>query len=106
MEPSPEEVVERSLLRQCLENALAFELSPHERDVIRLRHGLDDGVSRTVREVAESCGGILSMDDIRRAESRAYSKLREPGPIHNRRLMGFASEFVSGDLSTAFSAKE
>lgn len=46
------------------------------------------------------------MEDIRRAESRAYSKLREPGPIHNRRLMGFAAEFVSGDLSAAFFTKE
>ncbi|KAG7350520.1 RNA polymerase sigma factor, cyanobacterial RpoD-like family protein [Nitzschia inconspicua] len=94
MEPTPEAVVERSLLRQCLENALAAELSPHERDVIRLRYGLDDGVSRSVKEVMESCGGMLSQTDIRKAESRAYSKLRVPSSVHNQRLMGFATEFA------------
>jgi DNA-directed RNA polymerase sigma subunit (sigma70/sigma32) len=95
MEPTPEAVVERSLLRQCLENALAIELSPHERDVIRLRHGLDDGVSRTLREVLESCGGTLTPADIRRAEYRAYNKLRMPRSVHNQRLMGFAHELSS-----------
>lgn len=85
--------MEQSLLRQCLEDALAVELSAHERDIIRMRHGLDDGVSRSVKEVVESCGGLLSQDDVRRTESLAYSKLRVPESIHNRRLMGFASEF-------------
>jgi len=50
-DPTPEEIVERSLLRQCLENALAAELLPLERDIVRLRHGLDDGKSRTQQEV-------------------------------------------------------
>jgi RNA polymerase sigma factor (sigma-70 family) len=52
-EPRPEEQVEMSLLRQCLEHAMSTELSPHERDVVRLRLGLDDGVARTVRQVAK-----------------------------------------------------
>jgi DNA-directed RNA polymerase sigma subunit (sigma70/sigma32) len=102
MEPTPEDVVERSLLRQCLENALAIELSPHERDVLRLRHGLDDGVSRTVKEVLESCGGTLTPKDIRRAEYRAYSKLRIPQSIHNKRLRGFADEFSLIEESQEF----
>jgi RNA polymerase sigma factor (sigma-70 family) len=104
MEPSPEAVLERSLLRQCLENALANELSPHERDVLRLRHGLDDGVSRSVKEVVESCGGMMSPAEIRRAEFRAYSKLRTPTSLHNRRLLGFAAEFASFDPSESLEA--
>lgn len=60
-EPKPDDFVELSILRQCLENAMASELSPHERDIIRLRLGLDDGKTRTVREVVEVCGGAISM---------------------------------------------
>jgi len=93
-EPSPEAVVEQSLLRQCLENALAAELLPLERDIVRLRHGLDDGRSRTIKEVMESCGGMLSIGDIRTVESRAYKKLRFKHSVHNTRLREFAAEYV------------
>lgn len=40
---------------------MATELSPYERDVLRLRLGLDDGVTRSIREVVEVCGGSVSM---------------------------------------------
>ena len=40
---------------------MAAELSPNERDVIRLRLGLDDGKIRSVREIVEFSGGVLSM---------------------------------------------
>merc|ERR1711957_469973 len=93
-EATAESIVERSLLRQCLENALAAELSPHERDIVRLRHGLDDGVSRTVMQVRESCGGMLSLADIRTVEKRAYRKLRFPYSVHNARLREFAAEYA------------
>jgi hypothetical protein len=95
LDPSPESLVERSMLRQCLENALAAELSPHERDVLRLRHGLDDGISRSVREVVDSTGGTASPADIRNAEHRAYLKLRHAHSKHNMRLVDFASDFVA-----------
>lgn len=39
---------------------MATELSPYERDVLRLRLGLDDGVTRSIREVVEVCGGSVS----------------------------------------------
>jgi len=93
-ELSPEAIVEQSLLRQCLENALAAELLPLERDVVRLRHGLDDGKSRTVKEVMESCGGMLTLGDIRTVESRAYRKLRFKESVHNARLREFAAEYI------------
>ena len=93
-DPSPEEIVERSLLRQCLENALAAELLPLERDIVRLRHGLDDGKSRTHKEVMGSFGGLLTLNDIRTAETRAYRKLRFKSSVHNARLREFAAEFI------------
>lgn len=88
-EPRPEDFVELSFLRQCLENAMAAELSPHERDVIRLLFGLDDGQSRTVREVVDVCGGSVSMADIRNAERKAYIKLRSPHAMHSHNLLCF-----------------
>mmetsp|Transcript_36091 Transcript_36091/g.84299 ORF Transcript_36091/g.84299 Transcript_36091/m.84299 type:complete len:642 (-) Transcript_36091:331-2256(-) len=56
----PVEFVECSLLRQTLEDAMYSQLSPHERDILRLRLGLDDGKTRTVREITEMCDGKLS----------------------------------------------
>lgn len=94
LDPSPEEIVERSLLRQCLENALAAELLPLERDIVRLRHGLDDGKSRTHKEVMGSFGGMLTLNDVRTAENRAYRKLRFKNSVHNARLREFSAEFI------------
>ena len=91
---SPEALVEHTLLRECLENALAVELQPLERDIVRLRHGLDDGKSRTIKEVMESCGGMLSFSDVRSVESRAYKKLRFKHSIHNARLRDFAEDYL------------
>jgi DNA-directed RNA polymerase sigma subunit (sigma70/sigma32) len=88
-ETRAEDLVDVCFLRQCLENAMATELSPHERDVIRLRLGLDDGQSRSVREVAEECGGGLSISDIRTVEKRAFRKLRNPSTLHAHKLIDF-----------------
>mmetsp|Transcript_59003 Transcript_59003/g.175437 ORF Transcript_59003/g.175437 Transcript_59003/m.175437 type:complete len:129 (-) Transcript_59003:119-505(-) len=88
-EPRPEDNVELSLLRQCLENAMASELSPHERDVLRLRLGLDDGQSRSVREVVEVCGGGIRAADVRSAERRAFKKLRAPSSLEAHHLSDY-----------------
>ena len=39
---------------------MATELTANERDVVRLRLGLDDGVPQTAKEVAEIFGGHFS----------------------------------------------
>jgi len=88
-EPKPEDLLELSLLRQCLENIMATELSPHERDVIRLRLGLDDGQTKTVKEVVEVCGGSVSQAEVRSAERRAYKKLRSRHALHSPSLCDF-----------------
>ena len=71
-EPSPVEQVDLSFFRSCLENAMASELVPYERDRVRLRLGFDDGVSRTVPQIVEEYGGASSYSEVRSAESRAY----------------------------------
>lgn len=98
-ERKPDEQVELSLLRQCLENAMASELSPHERDVVRLRLGLDDGVARTQREVVDVCGGNISIAEVRNAEKRAYLKMSSPYAVHTRQLLSYL-DFCGGDLET------
>jgi DNA-directed RNA polymerase sigma subunit (sigma70/sigma32) len=103
-EPPVLDQIEVSLLRRCLENAMATELSPHERDVLRLRHGLDDGVFRSSREVAEFCGGTISVSDVRSAELRACRKLRSPYSVHTVQLYDFL-DFVGADLNTVKTTK-
>jgi RNA polymerase primary sigma factor len=98
-ERNPDEAVELSLLRQCLENAMASELSPHERDVIRLRLGLDDGVARSAREVVDVCGGSISIAEVRNAEKRAYRKMSSPFAMHTRQLLSYL-DFAGGDMET------
>jgi len=86
-DPVPEERVEMSFLRQCLENAMSTELSPHERDIVRIRYGLDDGTSRTAKETSEML--TLSVSDVRKAENSAFRKLRSPYSVHTYNLLGF-----------------
>lgn len=88
-EPKPEDQVEVSFLRQCLENAMASELTPYERDVLRLRLGLDSGTGKTVREIVEICGGGVTMSDVRAAERRAFKKLRSPTSVHTHNLLAY-----------------
>jgi RNA polymerase sigma factor (sigma-70 family) len=51
-------------------------LDPREREVLRLRYGLDRGESRTLEEVGREFG--LTRERIRQIEARAMSKLRHP----------------------------
>lgn len=85
----PEDGVDWSFLRQSLENAMANELDPYERDIIRLRLGLDDGFSRTVKEVVGAFGGQLSATYIRTSEKRAFSKLRSPHSLASYQFMAY-----------------
>lgn len=82
--------VELSLVRQSLESAMAGALSPHERDVIRLRLGLDDGVSKSLRQVAEEMGDSVTLSNIRTTEKRALKKLRSPSTLETYKLQTFA----------------
>jgi DNA-directed RNA polymerase sigma subunit (sigma70/sigma32) len=100
-EPKPEDQVEISFLRQCLENAMATELTPYERDVLRLRLGLDSGEGKTVREVVEICGGSVTMSDVRSAERRAFKKLRSPTSVHTHNLLEYL-DLAGADKGTLF----
>lgn len=51
-------------------------LSPRERDVLRLRLGMDDGRLRTLEEIGQLFG--VTKDEIQLIEARALRKLRHP----------------------------
>uniref|UniRef100_A0A7S3P237 RNA polymerase sigma-70 domain-containing protein n=1 Tax=Amphora coffeiformis TaxID=265554 RepID=A0A7S3P237_9STRA len=95
----PEDCVELSFLRQSLEMAMANELAPFERDVLRLRLGLDDGVTRSCREVAEACGGLMTTNEVNKTEKKAFSKLRSPHSLASYKLLAYL-DFAGIDSST------
>jgi len=71
----PEKVSGKSLLKEDLENVLNT-LNPRERDVLRLRYGLDDGRIKTLEEI----GTVFSVtrERIRQIEAKALRKLKQP----------------------------
>ena len=89
--------MERTFLRQCLENAMAMECTPGERDIIRLRLGLDDGEPMTAKEVAALYGGRFTVAAIRNIEQKAFKKLRSPFAVHTHRLQSFADFDVENE---------
>ena len=73
--PAPAEAASFMLLREQLEEVLET-LTDREKNVLRLRFGLEDGRSRTLEEVGQSFG--VTRERIRQIESKTMSKLRHP----------------------------
>jgi RNA polymerase primary sigma factor len=78
---TPASSVTQELLREDIIEVMAG-LSPRERDVLRLRFGLDDGKQRTLEEVGQLFG--VTRERIRQIEAKALRKLRHPN--RSRRL--------------------
>jgi RNA polymerase primary sigma factor len=72
---TPEDQVAKSLLREDLESVLCT-LSPRERDVLKLRYGLDDGRMKTLEEIGQIFN--VTRERIRQIEAKALRKLRHP----------------------------
>ena len=72
---APIKTVASELLREDLAEVLCT-LSPRERDVLRLRFGMDDGRQRTLEEVGQLFG--VTRERIRQIEAKALRKLRHP----------------------------
>ena len=73
--PAPAETVAQTLLTEEIGDILD-QLTPREARILRLRYGLQDGESRTLKEVGEMFG--LSRERIRQLEKEALRKLRHP----------------------------
>ena len=79
---SPADVASNRVLREHLD-AVLETLSARERDVLRMRYGLDDGWPRTLEEVGQHFE--VTRERIRQIEAKALKKLRQPSRIRQLR---------------------
>lgn len=77
---SPEEVLEKENLYDCLKKSLE-ELDQRERRVIELRYGLDGEKPKTQQEIGEILN--TSRQNVRKLEEKALKKLRNKAIIEN-----------------------
>jgi RNA polymerase primary sigma factor len=84
---APATAAARALLTEAIEEALE-ELNDRERQVVRLRFGLDDGQVRTLEEVGREFG--VTRERIRQIESKTLAKLRHP--TRSQRLRDYLEE--------------
>jgi len=84
--PGPADETSRQLLREQMKDILD-SLTPRERNVLRLRFGLEDGQSRTLEEVGQKFG--VTRERVRQIEAKALRKLRHP--LRSRKLKDYLS---------------
>jgi RNA polymerase primary sigma factor len=84
---APADAATRALLSEAVGEALE-ELTERERQVVRLRFGLDDGHIRTLEEVGKEFG--VTRERIRQIEAKTLAKLRHP--IRSQKLRDYLDE--------------
>ena len=85
---APAEMAARNMLGKAVVEALS-ELSDREKEVVRLRFGLDDGQARTLEEVGKEFG--VTRERIRQIEAKTLAKLRNPNRSQKLR------DYLDGD---------
>nr|CAA9240990.1 RNA polymerase sigma factor RpoD [uncultured Armatimonadetes bacterium] len=78
---TPSDVAINLIRREQLDQVLA-KLTDRERDVVRMRFGLDDGAPRTLEEVGQHFH--VTRERVRQIELRALKKLRRMGPMETK----------------------
>jgi len=84
---APADAATRALLSEAVGEALE-ELTERERQVVRLRFGLEDGQIRTLEEVGKEFG--VTRERIRQIEAKTLAKLRHP--IRSQKLRDYLDE--------------
>ncbi len=87
---SPHDLAAHSMLQRHMDDAMQV-LSPRERQVLRMRYGLDGGREHTLSEIADTLG--VTSERIRQIESAALSKMRQPKLKH--KLREYLDEYVA-----------
>ena len=72
----PQAELIRRELKELLDSLMA-ELTERQRTVLRLRFGMDDGISRSLEQVAKELG--ISKERVRQIERQAMEKLQKMG---------------------------
>lgn len=70
----PNQAASRKLLKSHISDILS-ELTPREQKILRIRFGLEDGVTHTLEEVGQEFG--VTRERIRQIEAKALEKIRE-----------------------------
>ncbi|MBI2100833.1 MAG: sigma-70 family RNA polymerase sigma factor [Candidatus Vogelbacteria bacterium] len=81
---SPGDDAARRILRDQIREILQ-DLTPKERRILEMRHGLADGIMRTLEEVGREFG--VTRERIRQIEAKAHEKIRQHEKI--KKLMGY-----------------
>jgi len=71
---APNEVTAQRLLRDKLRDIIR-DLHPREQKILRMRFGLDDGITHTLEEVGKEFG--VTRERIRQIEAKALEKIRQ-----------------------------
>jgi RNA polymerase primary sigma factor len=80
--PKPTEMAGRQLLREYVDTILK-DLDPREQKILKMRFGLEDGVTHTLEEVGEEFG--VTRERIRQIEAKALERIKEHPDIHKLR---------------------
>ncbi|MEI6296174.1 MAG: sigma-70 family RNA polymerase sigma factor [bacterium] len=81
---SPDNQTARRILSDQIKEILD-DLTPKERKILEMRHGLVDGVMRTLEEVGKEFG--VTRERIRQIEAKAHEKIREHDKA--KKLLGY-----------------
>ncbi len=81
---SPSQIAAQKLLKDRIRGVL-IDLTPREQKILRMRFGLDDGVTHTLEEVGKEFG--VTRERIRQIEAKALDKIRQHE--HLRKLKGY-----------------
>jgi len=79
---SPEQETSQRILKDQIDEIIA-DLSPKEQKILKMRFGLDDGVSHTLEEVGREFG--VTRERIRQIESKVIEKIRQHEKIKQLR---------------------
>lgn len=81
---SPDQESSRRILSDQIKEILS-DLTPKERQILEMRHGLKDGVMYTLEEVGKEFG--VTRERIRQIEAKAHEKIRQHEKV--KRLLGY-----------------